>query len=248
MGENKKTKNGGGLQGSEKKLKVVLLRHTEEPELTIATAGHLCYAGIGIEELQKKMDKPRVERMINQLVSSGHFSVLEHANFTFGIEGVSRACTHQLVRHRLASYAQQSQRYVDEKNFAFIVPPKVKENKETHKKFLAHMEECKRLYGELAAAGIPKEDARFVLPNAAETRIIVTMNARSLMNFFERRLCTRAQWEIRELANAMLEELKKAAPLLFGSAGPACERLGYCPEAKSCGRYPLRNEVIKGVS
>lgn len=228
----------------EAKLNVKLLKYTEEPEITVATAAHLCYANSNIDELQKKMDSEYAKKLIKQLIDSGHFSVLEHASFTFGVEGVSRALTHQLVRHRIASYSQQSQRYVNEKDFAYIIPPKIKANSEMNKKFEEFMENSRNFYAELSE-NIPKEDARFVLPNAAETRIIITMNTRSLYNFFEHRLCTRAQWEIRTLAEAMLNEVKKVAPLLFDHIGPICDRLGYCPEQKTCGRKPLKKDVIK---
>ena len=226
------------------KINVKLLRHTAEPELTITTAAHMCYANVDLEELQKKMSPERVKKLLNHVLDSGHWSVLEHAAFTFGIEGVSRVLTHQLVRHRIASYSQQSQRYVDETNFAYIVPPKIKSNPEALEKYESFMQQSHELYSELLKTA-PKEDARFVLPNAAESRIIVTMNARSLYNFFERRLCTRAQWEIRALANKMLQEVKKVAPLLFESTDAICERLGYCPEKETCGRYPLKKDVVK---
>lgn len=228
----------------ETKLNVKLLRFTDKPEITVATAGHLCYANSNLEDLQKKMDSEYAKKLITNLISSGHYSVLEHASFTFGIEGVSRALTHQLVRHRIASYSQQSQRYVDEKNFSYIIPPKIKEDQKLKKEFEDFMESSRVLYAKLSEK-IPKEDARFVLPNAVETRIIVTMNTRSLYNFFEKRLCTRAQWEIRALASEMLSEVKKVAPLLFNHIGPQCEHLGYCPEKTSCGRKPKRSEVIK---
>ena len=232
------------IQMPEAKLNVKLLRFTENPEITVATAAHLCYANSNLDDLQQKMDIDYAKKLIKQLIDAGHYSVLEHASFTFGIEGVSRALTHQLVRHRIASYSQQSQRYVDEKSFAYVIPPKIKANEELNKKFEAFMETSRSLYGELSKE-IPKEDARFVLPNATETRIIVTMNTRSLYNFFENRLCTRAQWEIRALAEAMLKEVKAIAPLLFDYIGPKCEKLGYCPEKKSCGRKPHKSEVIK---
>jgi len=228
----------------EAKLKVEILAHTPEPERTVATAGHMCYAGVSVEELKEKIDDKKVKNLLNHLIESGHLSVLEHASFTFAIEGVSRALTHQLVRHRIASYSQQSQRYVNEKEMAFVVPPTVKENKKTEKKFLEFMENSRELYAKLIEEGIPKEDARFILPNATETRIIVTMNARSLYNFFERRLCTRAQWEIRNLANEMLKQLQKVSPVLFDKTGPICESLGYCPEKKTCGRYPLKTAIL----
>ncbi len=229
----------------EKKLNVKLITYTPEPELTVATAAHLCYAGVSIDELQKKIDKEYAKKLIKRLVESGHWSVLEHASFTFAVEGVSRALTHQLVRHRVASYSQQSQRYVNEKEFDFIVPPKVKENEKAYKKFLEIIKQSQKAYSEMLNEDIPKEDARFALPNAAETRIIVTMNTRSLFNFFEKRCCARAQWEIRALANKMLELCRKAAPLLFENAGAICIRLGYCPEHESCGLYPLKKDLIK---
>ncbi len=230
---------------AETSLKVKLLRYTNDPETACAIAAHLCYSNSSIEELQEKMSKEKVETLIKRIVEDGHWSVLEHASFTFGIEGISRACSHQLVRHRISSFSQQSQRYVNEKDFSFIVPPKIKNDKTALEKFLKSMDDCKNLYSELVSLGIPKEDARFVLPNACETKIIVTMNTRSLYNFFDRRLCTRAQWEIRLLANAMLKECQKAAPLLFKNAGPICDRLGYCPEKESCGRHPLKKDALK---
>ncbi len=228
----------------ETKLNVKLLKYTDNPEITVATAAHLCYANSNIDELQKKMDSAYAEKLIKHLIESGHYSVLEHASFTFGVEGVSRTLTHQLVRHRIASYSQQSQRYVNEKEFAYVVPPKIKADAEMNKKFEKFMENARELY-ETLSEKVPKEDARFVLPNAAETRIIITMNTRSLYNFFEHRLCLRAQWEIRAMATEMLEEVKKVAPLLFDHIGPKCDNLGYCPEKKSCGRKPLKKDVIK---
>ena len=224
-------------------LNVKLLAHTPNPDLTTATAAHLCYADSSIDDLVKKVDKAYAEKLLKRLISEGHWSVLEHASFTFGIEGVSRALTHQLVRHRIASYSQQSQRYVNAKDFSYVIPPKVKNDKDLTKKFEEFMDSASELYGEFAEK-VPKEDARFLLPNAAESKIIVTMNARSLFNFFERRTCTRAQWEIRILASKMLEEVKKISPLLFADAGAICERLGYCPEHQTCGRYPLKEEVL----
>ncbi len=228
----------------ETSLKVELLSHTPEPDLTAATAGHICYANATIDELKKKVTPDYAKKLISHLVEAGHFSVLEHVSFTFGIEGISRACSHQLVRHRIASYSQQSQRYVDEESFNYIVPPKIKSNPSALKKFTDSIESSRKAYVEMLEIS-PKEDARFLLPNAAETRIVVTMNTRSLYNFFEHRLCTRAQWEIRQLAEAMLEECKKVAPLLFNSVGPKCERLGYCTEKKSCGRKPSKTEFFK---
>jgi thymidylate synthase (FAD) len=229
----------------EKKLTVKLLSHTPEPEISVARAAHMCYAGVDVKELKKKVDEEYAKKLLKHLIESGHWSVLEHANFTFAIEGVSRALTHQLVRHRIASYSQQSQRYVNEEEFFYIIPPFVSADEKKKKTFEEFMEKSREYYKKLVEDGVAKEDARFVLPNAAETRIIVTMNARALLNFFERRCCTRAQWEIRNLANEMLKQCKQIAPNIFENAGAICERLGYCPEKQSCGRFPLKKDVIK---
>lgn len=168
----------------------------------------------------------------------GHESPIEHVSFTFGIEGVSRVLTHQLVRHRLASYSQKSQRYVDEDAFEFITPHSISKDSIASGLFDAQMKTIQEAYNALVALGIPKEDARYVLPNACETKIIVTMNARTLHNFFKQRLCNRAQWEIREMASKMKEEIIKVSPLLFGKAGAACESTGVCNQGKySCGKY-----------
>ncbi|MBN2066835.1 MAG: FAD-dependent thymidylate synthase [Candidatus Diapherotrites archaeon] len=229
----------------EAKLKVEMLAFTPKPGETAATAAHMCYAGIDIEKLKQKVSPEYAKKLLKRLTEEGHMSPLEHASFTFAIEGISRACSHQLVRHRIASFSQQSQRYVKETGFNFIVPPKVKSNENSLKKFNESMGQSEKAYEELLKE-VPAEDARFVLPNACETRIIVTMNTRSLYNFFERRLCVRAQWEIRCLAEAMFKLCKEAAPLLFEACGPICDRLGYCPERETCGRKPLRKDAIKG--
>ena len=168
----------------------------------------------------------------------GHASTLEHVSFTFAIEGVSRVLTHQLVRHRIASYSQQSQRYVKEHNFETIMPKSIACNPEAKAKFEALMQDIQNLYNEYTEEmQIPPEDARYVLPNAAETKIVATFNARSLMNFFSLRCCTRAQWEIRQLAEKMLIECKNVAPVIFEYAGPTCVSEGVCHEGEmSCGR------------
>ena len=228
----------------EAKLKVELISFTPNPDITAATAAHMCYAGINVEELKKKVSADYAKKLIKHLAEAGHLSPLEHVSFTFAVEGISRACSHQLVRHRIASYSQQSQRYVKEGGFDFIVPPKIKANKETYEKYLAAVEESRKAYDEMLKTA-PAEDARFLLPNAVETRIIVTMNTRSLYNFFEHRLCTRAQWEIRALAKEMLKLCQKAAPELFSKTDALCVKLGYCPERETCGKFPLRKDVIK---
>ena len=216
-------------------MKVELLTHTPEPEKTIAVAGRLCYSRVGVDELKEKLDDAAVERMINKLSSMGHYSTFEHVSFTFGIEGVSRALTHQLVRHRVASYSQQSQRYVKETQFDYIVPETIAAAG-MKEKFEERMKIMQEWYSEALTAGIPAEDARFYLPNAAETKIIVTMNARELIHFFKHRLCSRAQWEIRACADMMLAEVKKTAPGIFKNIGPGCVT-GKCPEGElSCGK------------
>jgi len=228
----------------EAKLRVELISHTPNPAKTAATAAHMCYAGVDVEALREKVSDEYAKRLIKHLVDAGHLSPLEHASFTFAIEGISRACSHQLVRHRISSFSQQSQRYVKEGGFNFVVPPKIKADEKAYSNFLAGIEESRKAYDELLKA-VPAEDARFLLPNACETRIIATMNVRALYNFFEHRLCTRAQWEIRALAQEMLRLCKKEAPELFGKTGAKCAKLGYCPEKESCGKYPLRKDIIK---
>lgn len=236
----------------EKKIKVELLSYSFNPyfspEQIVGAAIRQCYSSAGAAELKEKIDKKMADRLIKQIISSGHLSTIEHANFTFAISGISRACSHQLVRHRIASYSQQSQRYVKpEEGFNFIVPPTIKANKEAYQKFLKHIKECNKLYGEFLKKKIPPEDARFVLPNAAETKIVVTMNARSLFNFFEKRLCNRAQWEIRRLAQEMYKLCLKKAPLIFKHAGPTCETQKICWEGKlSCGKWKkIKGAILK---
>ncbi len=219
-------------------IRVTLLEHTPEPERVVAMSARLCYSPSGAAELAEKMTPETVERMVKMLVEMGHASTLEHVSFTFGIEGVSRTLTHQLVRHRIASYSQQSQRYVAAHDFQYIIPPSIAEKPEAKKKFEALMQEIRETYDSFVEMDIPKEDARYVLANAAETKIVVTMNARSLLHFFNLRCCYRAQWEIREMAYKMLEEVKKVAPLLFKNAGASCVQTGRCPEGKmTCGHF-----------
>lgn len=222
-------------------MNVALINHTPNPERAIATAARMCYANVGADELLESMADTEVRRILKIIITSGHFSALEHASYTFAIEGVSRAMTHQLVRHRLASYSQQSQRYVkynDEPEF--IIPPSVRENKWTLQEFVEANAAQFDAYGSLVESGVPGEDARYLLPNAMETKITVTMNVRELYDvFFAERCCNRAQWEIRAVANRMLELVEPTAPYIFMDAGPSCRR-GPCPEGKmSCGNpYP----------
>jgi thymidylate synthase (FAD) len=218
-------------------LEVKLLRYTPEPDKTVAMSARLCYSPIGAAELEEQISDEQAGKLVRKLVTMGHFSTLEHVSFTFAIEGVSRVLTHQLVRHRIASYSQQSQRYVKEHNFATIMPPSISAKPEAKAKFEEINKKIQYLYTEWTEMGIPAEDARYILPNAAETKIVVTMNARALHHFFELRCCSRAQWEIRTLAEKMLVEVKKIAPALFENAGPTCVTQGICHEgAMSCGR------------
>ena len=178
------------------------------------------------------MDAETATRKIKQVTGYGHASVIEHASFTFSLEDVSRAMTHQLIRHRIASYTQQSQRYVTYDTIEkYVTPPSIGGNREAKKVFDEALEKISDTYQNLLRI-VPKEDARFILPNAAKTNIIVTMNARELRHFFSLRCCARAQWEIREVATEMLKQAKKAAPALFEDSGASCVELGYCPEGK----------------
>jgi thymidylate synthase (FAD) len=217
-------------------LDVKLLSHTPDPERAIAAAARLCYAPVGAAELMETMSDEATEKVLKIIITSGHTSALEHASFTFAIDGVSRALTHQLVRHRLASYNQQSQRYVsytDEP--AFIVPPDVAADPEASSAFLDSCAASFIAYRQLLDSGVAPEDARYLLPNAMETKIVVTMNIRELLHFFELRCCKRAQWEIRELALVMLDLAEPVAPYIFMDAGASCRR-GPCREGKmTCG-------------
>ena len=218
-------------------MKVTLLNHTQNPEDTAAQAARLCYSSSDIKGIVKKYDKKSNESLINKILGSGHHSVLEHVSFTFGIEGISRVTSHQLVRHRIASYSQQSQRYVPfEGKLDCIVPDTINDNKEALKKYKQAFSDAHAAYKDLINMGVPQEDARYILPNGAETKIIVTMNARALLHFFELRCCTRAQKEIRDMAKKMLKLVKKKSPTIFQNAGPKC-LTSPCPEGKmSCGK------------
>jgi thymidylate synthase (FAD) len=197
----------------------------------------LCYSASDIGEIREAMSDAEVARLIRKVLELGHLSVLEHASFTFGIEGISRACSHQLVRHRIASFSQQSQRYVKMRGFEYTVPPSIQSNADAAEMLEQTMKELQDRYDALLAAGMRAEDARYILPNAADTKLIMTANARSLLNFFSLRMCTRAQWEIRQLAGLMRDKVRAVAPVIFEKAGPSCEAVGYCSEgAMSCGR------------
>ena len=284
----------------ETKLKVKLISHTMNPELVIATAGKLCYSPSNIDDLMENQTPESIEKFINMITSIGHGSVLEHVSFTFAIEGVSRSLTHQLVRHRIASYSQQSQRYVKETQFEYIIPQDIKNNPILEESYKSHMEDSQRLYDhivdkliydyiynekvysklidiQLKKCSINKdtfkvwkeehkscesfveslrisykklcltlekkaiENARYIFPNACETKIICTMNLRSLINFCHHRCCRRAQEEINQLAWAMVEEVEKISTLLAKNLGASCQ-FGPCPEGPMCCMMPYEKK------
>ncbi|MCI5815707.1 FAD-dependent thymidylate synthase [Ruminococcus sp.] len=240
-------------------MEVTLLGYTPVPEKMIAAAAKLCYSDSGAMDLMDGLDEEKTAHFMEMLTNIGHESPIEHASFTFAIEGVSRSLLAQITRHRIASFSVQSQRYVKKSSFVYITPPAIAEDPQAKAVFEESMAHAFAAYNQLAdqleqrylqenlRAGMTEkaarskaekkaiEDARFVLPNACETKMMVTMNARSLYHFFRLRCCRRAQWEIRELAMKMLRLCCQAAPMLFANAGPGCCS-GPCPEGKmSCG-------------
>jgi thymidylate synthase (FAD) len=250
-------------------MKVKLLTYTPEPEKYIATAAKLCYASSDVDTLLEGLTDEKIEAFVNMLASIGHESPIEHVSFTFAVEGISRACSHQLVRHRIASFSQQSQRYVSFDGFEYVTPPNISEDADALALYEEQMQSAaesyrkltdlltKKHYDKLIESGMDEktakskaeksaiEDARFVLPNACETKIILTMNARSLMNFFKLRCCNRAQWEIRAVAVEMLRCVSEVAPNLFKNAGPSCVH-GQCTEGKmSCGKPDEMRDFFK---
>ncbi|MBR4627966.1 MAG: FAD-dependent thymidylate synthase [Ruminococcus sp.] len=253
-------------------MKVELIAHTPDPERLAATAAKLCYSSSDIGSLREGLTDEKIASFIDMLVSIGHESVMEHVSFTFGIEGISRACSHQLVRHRIASYSQKSQRYVNENGFEFIVPPSIDGLPEARAEFDRIIADITQGYEKIAdmltekhkadfiaegldekaaaskARKLANEDARFLLPNACETKIIVSMNVRSLFNFFSHRCCNRAQWEIRAVADEMLKLCRMTAPHIFAKAGPPCVATGRCPEGKmTCGKMQEMKEHIAAL-
>lgn len=241
-------------------MKVELLRYTPDGEKLIASAAKLCYSSVGISDIEEGLEEDEISRFLRILTDLGHESPIEHVNFTFGVEGVSRTLSHQLVRHRIASYSQQSQRYVRLDQFEYIVPPSIGNNFEARNIFIKTMKDAQKSYDQIVdilfkkhydnhiAEGLEEkqakskaekkaiEDARYVFPNACETKIVFTMNARALLNFFRLRCCNRAQWEIRDMAIEMLKLVKAVYPTVFKNAGPGCLN-GPCPEGNmTCGK------------
>ena len=251
-------------------MNVELLQYNPDCEKIVAAAAKLCYSSSEIDGILNGLDKEKTTAFIDKLMSMGHESPIEHITFTFGIEGVSRSLLAQFTRHRIASYSVKSQRYVNEGKFEYITPPEIENNSEAKKLFEEAMEDDLKKYNELSeilfnkhyadmiASGMPEkkaksaaekkaiEDARYVLPNACETKMIATFNARSLLNFFNHRCCERAQWEIRDMACRMLMLVKEAAPTIFKYAGPSCVS-GPCPEgAMTCGKALEKRKLFLG--
>ncbi|MBW3011268.1 FAD-dependent thymidylate synthase [Candidatus Woesearchaeota archaeon] len=237
----------------ESRLEVALLRCSPRPEELVSLSAKLCYSHADLNDLRGSVETKDQKKFVDKLLGMGHLSPVEHVCFTFGVQGISRACTHQLVRHRVASYSQQSQRYVGEHSkkheggeeedadstFDFIIPPSVKSaGKEEW--FKEKMQLMQNWYDELCEAlgdsgESSNQDARFLLPNAAETKIIITMNARELMHFYNVRCCNRAQWEIRAMAMEMLKYSIQECPTIFSNAGPTCTQKDHSGKYKACG-------------
>ena len=250
-------------------MKVKIIAHTPDPEKLIASAAKLCYSAVGTDEILDGLTEEKTKSFIDMLSSLGHESPFEHVSFTFAIEGVSRSLLAQITRHRIASFSVQSQRYVDKENFEYIIPPEIDAVPEARRLFIEAMENDREVYKKLnkiltdkhtadnisagmnekqayaAASKKANEDSRYVLSNACDTKIVMTMNVRSLYNFFSLRCCSRAQWEIRALACEMLRLVKEIAPDLFKDAGPSCVR-GACAEGKfTCGKAAEVREKIR---
>jgi thymidylate synthase (FAD) len=225
-------------------MKVTLLSYTKDAERLCAAAARSCYSKKGASKLLEEIDEEKAGKAISDITGMGHHSVIEHAYYTFSIEGVSRALTHQLIRHRIASFSQQSQRYVSLKEASFVTPPSIAKDDELKAEFEELMAKAWDCYRKLSQK-VPAEDSRYALPNACTTNITVTMNARELWHFFSLRCCNRAQWELREVADEMLRQVKRVSSSIFSEAGPGCVR-GPCPEGKmSCGKS--RKQELKSL-
>jgi thymidylate synthase (FAD) len=221
-------------------VEVRLVNHTPEPERTMASAARLCYADVSAAQLVDQLQPRQIEDLLQRVISSGHHSVLEHASFSLAIDGISRAASHQLVRHRLASFSQQSQRYVQFDKPSYVVPPRVQADPALCQRFEAAVAVTVEAYRDLLLAGMPAEDARYVLPNAWTTRLVMTMNARELLHVCGVRLCSKAQWEIRHLFAQVKNEVTSVAPLFGRHLAPKCVAVGYCDERDGCGLRPRR--------
>lgn len=230
-------------------LSVELISMPDNMLKTIYTACKTCYsAKLPYENYLNAPDEEKMLELIKRVIGSGHYSTIEHIQLTFAVQNVSRACTHQLVRHRHMSFSQKSQRYVKEKGeFDYIMPKTIEKNPKLKEKFEEFILNTSNLYQEFIEAGIPAEDARSILPNAAASSLVTSLNLRELIHLANLRLCTRAQLEIRMLVKAMVDEVIKKEPWLKPYLVPKCERLGYCDEDKSCGKMPVKDELLKTV-
>lgn len=220
-------------------IKVTLVNHTPEPEKMAAIAARMCYTPLEASEMVEKLDDETVGKMIMHGIESHHESLFEHITFSFIVEGISRVCSHQLVRHRIATYHQRSQRYVKSKiSEESVIPPSIKNNPTAMKEFVKVLREIDSACEKLSILGIPKDDIRFLYPNATETQLMVTMNIRSLIHFLSLRCCKRASWEIQEVANQILKLCREVSPLIFNHVGPNCYlNHKVCPEGKmACGK------------
>ena len=227
----------------EKELEVSLISIPDNLLDTIYTACRTCYSADGAVDIHKNItsDKDKKLALIKRIIASGHYSTIEHVQVTFAINNISRAATHQLVRHRHMSFSQKSQRYVKESDFDYVIPAAIKNNSNLNEKFKKHMEEVSKLYNEFVEAGIKKEDARAVLPNATASSIVCSLNLRELIHLANLRLCTRAQLEIRQVVKKMCAIIIEREPWLSEHLVPKCERLGYCDEDNSCGKVKPKN-------
>lgn len=225
---------------------VKIISKPEDMLKTIYTACRTCYSAdspLNIYDCDSAQDEEKMLKLISRVVSSGHYSTIEHIQVSFAINNISRACSHQLVRHRHMSFSQKSQRYVKEKGqFDYLTPETIEKNEELNKKFDDFMSKVSEFYLELTEAGIPAEDARAVLPNASSTSMVASLNLREMIHLANLRLCTRAQKEIRILVKRMCDELIKEEPWLKEYLVPKCERFGFCDEDKSCGRKPTKGQ------
>ncbi len=222
---------------------LLLLRHTPEPDRLVALAARRCYSSRAADDIEEHLTEEEIERLLGFLRQRNHLSPFEHADFTFSADGISRALSHQLVRHRIASYSQESQRYVNYMkvpSLPYIVPPSLDNKPDARRIFDKAVQQTLDAYREMVEAGVAPEDARYIFPNAIETKLVFTLNARSLFNFFEQRCCIKAQWEIRQLAFDMLKAVRAVAPLIFKSAGAPCQFavMPYCRENdENCPQY-----------
>lgn len=230
-------------------MKVRLISYTPEPELLSAAAARICYSDISATEILQKFTPEKTDQLLDIVISSGHHSVLEHITFTFAIDGVSRILTHQIVRHRVGiAFSQQSQRYTSIQKAKFLTPKAVFEEPELKIKYQETIEKCLALYEELQERGIPNEDARFILPQAVTTRLLLTANLRQLMHMYSINACFRAQWEIRELMGKIKQELKRISPRLARELKIKCSTVGYCNERNMCKELKNKMPRKKGLN